>query len=165
MLKDMEYFDDDLEVYNCTHKLEKATDCIVKELKRVQAMKEMQQELIDALVEKTCVEKDILDEISKKDNELISALMAIDQTRPNWQLWLGLVSAVIVSIVLCHCGRKPSSKGFFESIWKSPRKYQEVLDSKPSLCSPLCLAKSIFVNGIFKPMAASSRVISTLMKC
>ena len=123
----MEYFGDDSDYYDCLMTLEKASDHIVKELKKVQAIKDMQKELVDALVEKTCVEKDKLNELSQKENELISALTAIGQPQDNWRLWVGSTSAVAVCGYLCYCGGRAARRCFLKSVWRAPKEVNKVL--------------------------------------
>merc|ERR1719309_1791626 len=93
---------DECELYDDLELMKPAADHILREMHKLQVLKDMQQELVAALVERTCQEKERLLEVALKEQELLSALRAVEEPEDAWKLWMYALGGVLFTSLLCY---------------------------------------------------------------
>ena len=113
-----EYTEDDY-AKNLDDALKPPRRFLSEELRKVQTIKESQNELVKALSEKVAIEKDLLHRLTKHEDDLIKAVQALGEGKSSAMLWGAAFSALIPPAVCLwykHCNSR--SKNVLKSVKK-----------------------------------------------
>ena len=106
--------------------LETATENLLRQLIVTQRLREQQQELVQALEDRTRAEGEKLQQVEDKENELLSGLKAIEEPVVAWKWWLWATIAIIIALAVGYSYADPN-QSFLHRQWLAARNIEKIL--------------------------------------